>query len=104
MDGAGRRPAPSRSPEGRQQPAIDTVVPGGLPCEHEQCGDPEEDRVSAPGAGEQVIEVHDAAEEGGDPGEHPDDQAEADADLACDDEVAEERGMRDDGVLEEPGV
>src|SRR2546428_5016691 len=72
-----------------QQDRIRTVVAGDLRGEAEADRRCEEQRVSGGRAGHHVIEVHSGAEEGGDAGEEPDDEGDADQPLAVGDELAE---------------
>jgi hypothetical protein len=87
-----------------QQVAVDTVPTGGFPRQHQQGCEGEENRVDADGTGEHVARVHRRAEEGRDPGEDPEDQSESDEDLAERNQVAEERGVREDDVREKRSV
>src|SRR5438067_2593709 len=82
-------PPPWRA-EDRQEVAVEADVTGCLPREDQEKAEEEEHRVGARGAGEQVVEVHERAADGGEAHEGAEDQAEPDCHLAERDELAEE--------------
>src|SRR4051794_15302880 len=92
----GRTLADLRSPwsaEQRQEVAVQAVVAGDLPGEHQPDGHREEDRVARRRAREQEGHVHQRTEEGGDTDEGADEEPDADRGLTECDEPGEPRLM-----------
>ena len=96
---------PPRSAESRQQVAIEAVVTGHLPGQHDADGEGEQDRVRRGRAGEQVGHVHQCAEEGRDAGQGAEDEGQANGDLAEGDEQREPAlGMVADQQIQEVAI
>ena len=78
-------------PEHREQEAVEAEIAGVLPGEDQQDAREEQHRVGRDGARHQEAHVHEGAEEGRDANQRPDQQAEADRQLAEDDHLGEPR-------------
>src|SRR5207248_4455491 len=81
---------PPRCAEDREEVAVESDVPGGLPSEDQEEAEEEQDRVRARAAGEHEVEVHERAADRGDADERTEDQADANGGLAEGDQLAEE--------------
>src|SRR5438034_2597572 len=91
--------------EEREQEAVESEIPGGLPGEDEHDGQNEQDRVTAGAASEHEVHVHEGASDGGDAHERSDDQADADSGLAEGNDLAhEDLGVVVDEELDEAAV
>jgi hypothetical protein len=74
---AGQRASPG-STQQWQQIAIPTIVASDPPGQDQEDGKTADDWVNTDGPGQQEVHVHEDSEEGGNPGQDPEDQSKAD--------------------------
>src|ERR1700730_8758954 len=78
------------SAEDREQVAVESDVPGGLPGEDEHDGEDEQDRVAAGTPSEHEVHVHDPTRDRCAADECSEDEADSDGGLAEGDDLAHE--------------
>src|SRR4029077_12344202 len=94
-----------RSAEEREQEAVESDVPGGLPGEDEHDREDEQDGVAAGAPSEHEVHVHERTCDGGDADERSEDEADSDGGLAERDDLAhEELSVVIDEKLDEAAV